>query len=122
MTPASILREAAADGVNLVLSPSGTIMAKGDQAAVSRWIPVIRQHKPQIIEVLREAANDLLPETRHDILEFFQLGDPANDDAAMQERVAIMIGGGMDATTALREARWGADRERCWRCWLITRH
>lgn len=42
-------------------------------------------------------------------------GDPANDDEALQERVAIMMESGIDADTALREARWNADRERCWR-------
>jgi hypothetical protein len=42
MTPAAIIREAATDGVSLALSPAGTIKATGDQAAVSRWLPVFR--------------------------------------------------------------------------------
>ena len=37
MTPAAIIKEAAADGVNLALSPTGTIKAAGEQAAVNRW-------------------------------------------------------------------------------------
>jgi hypothetical protein len=48
MTPAAIIREAAADGVSLALSPAGTIKATGDQAAVIR-LPVLREHKPEIL-------------------------------------------------------------------------
>lgn len=33
MTPAAIIRKAAADGVSLALSPSGTLKATGEQAA-----------------------------------------------------------------------------------------
>lgn len=45
--------------------------------------------------------------------------DPANDDEALQERVAIMAeGNGWDDATALQEARWQADRERAWRAFL----
>jgi hypothetical protein len=45
--------------------------------------------------------------------------DPTNDDEALQERVAIMMeGNGWDAARALQEARWAADRERCWRAFL----
>jgi hypothetical protein len=45
MTPAAIIREAAADGVSLALSPAGTIKATGDQVAVNRWVPILREHK-----------------------------------------------------------------------------
>ena len=58
MTPATIIREAQADGVKLALSPSGTIKATGDGAAVNRWLAVIREHKAEIIESLQQAAND----------------------------------------------------------------
>ena len=60
MTPAAIIKQASADGVNLALSPAGTIRATGDGAAVNRWLPVIREHKPSIVAALQEAANDLL--------------------------------------------------------------
>ena len=62
MTPAAIIKEALADGVNLALSPTGTIKATGEGAAVSRWLPVIREHKAKIMAALQEAANDLLPD------------------------------------------------------------
>lgn len=56
MTPETIIREAQADGVRLALSPTGTIKATGDGAAVHRWLPVIREFKPGIIAAL--AVND----------------------------------------------------------------
>lgn len=60
MTPAAIIKRASADGVNLALSPAGTIKATGDGAAVNRWLPVIREHKSGIVAALQEAANDSL--------------------------------------------------------------
>ena len=58
MTPSHIIQRAAADGVRLALSPSGTIKAIGTGPAVSRWLPIIREHKPGIVAALQEAAND----------------------------------------------------------------
>ena len=52
MTPAAIIQESAADGVNLALSPEGTIKATGAQGAVDRWLPIIRKNKPGIIAAL----------------------------------------------------------------------
>src|SRR5579859_6428304 len=53
MTPAAIIERAMAEGVNLALSDAGTIKATGDSAAVSRWLPAIREHKPGIVTVLQ---------------------------------------------------------------------
>ena len=58
MIPAAIIREAQADGVRLTLSPTGTIKANGDGAAVDHWLPTIRKHKAEIVETLQQAAND----------------------------------------------------------------
>ncbi len=79
MTPAAIIKTAATEGVRLALSPTGTIKASGDQAAVSRWIPLIREHKPGIVAELR-AAND----TTYD-----SLPDPAAE--ARRQRVITML-------------------------------
>lgn len=57
MNPSTIIRKAEADGVKLALSPSGTIKAVGNGEAVNRWLPVIRQHKAELLDELR-AAND----------------------------------------------------------------
>lgn len=113
MTPSTVIRKAAAEGVRLKLSPPDNINIVGDESAVDRWIPVIRRYKPQIIEVLHEAASDLAPDNRQETFEFSPPGDPANDDEALLERVAIMMKSGMDGATALQEARWNAGRERC---------
>jgi hypothetical protein len=56
MTPATIIREAQSEGVKLALSPTGTIKATGDGAAVNRWLAVLREHKAEIIDVLSEGG------------------------------------------------------------------
>ncbi len=108
MKPATIIKQAMADGVSLALTTAGNIKVRGDQAAVNRWLPSIREHKPGIVVALREADNELFT--------FNPPGDPANDDEALRERAAIMaVENGWDEVKALQEARWCADRERCWR-------
>lgn len=62
MNPATIIERARADGVSLNLSPAGTIKATGEGAAVNRWLPVIREHKPGILAALQDAASDTLPD------------------------------------------------------------
>ena len=64
MTPASIIQEAQADGVGLILSPAGTIKATGDGAAVNRWLAVIRERKVEIIEALKIGVGDTATASR----------------------------------------------------------
>lgn len=55
MTPVEIIEQATVDGVTLALTPAGTITATGDQSAVDRWLPTIRDNKPSILcELQRE--------------------------------------------------------------------
>lgn len=49
MRPTNIIELAGEDGVLLTLSPSGGISAKGNQSAIDRWLPAIRQSKAAII-------------------------------------------------------------------------
>lgn len=56
MTPETIIKRATAEGVSLSLSAAGTVKAAGDQAAVSRWLPTIREHKASIVKALLEAS------------------------------------------------------------------
>lgn len=58
MNPRSIIQQATADGVKLALSAAGNIKATGDDAAVERWLPTIREHKVEIIQAMQDAAND----------------------------------------------------------------
>jgi len=55
MTPVEIIEQATVDGVILALSPAGTITATGDQTAVDKWLPTIRDNKSSILcELQRE--------------------------------------------------------------------
>lgn len=53
MRPFEIIRQAAMEGVNLIVSPTGGISAQGDAAAVERWLPALRENKADLIEMLR---------------------------------------------------------------------
>ena len=66
MTPATIIKQAAADGVRIALTDTGTIKALGDQAAVNRWLPSIREQKPGVMAALRKADNDPIKPTPAD--------------------------------------------------------
>ena len=88
MTPASVIRHAAADGVTLALAPTGTVKAVGDRAAVARWAAMIREHKPGIIALLRESANDdqsvqvpsdAIPAVDPDVHQRWTVGIPGRD-------------------------------------------
>ena len=52
-----IIRQAAAEGVELVISDSGALKASGRREAVLRWQPVIREHKSTIVTALSAANN-----------------------------------------------------------------
>ena len=55
MNTAELIEQVTAAGVILALSPAGTIKATGDQSAVNRWLPTIRDNKPDILlELHRE--------------------------------------------------------------------
>ena len=53
MSPAEIIERATEEGVLLALSSSGSISAKGDQSAIDRWLPTIKQSKTAIIAELQ---------------------------------------------------------------------
>lgn len=64
MTPATIIREAKKEGVRLALTPTGTIKATGDGAAVNRWLAVIRERKTEIIDALKVSPGDTATASR----------------------------------------------------------
>lgn len=53
MTPELIIERLAADGVRLFLADSGSLKAAGQQEAVLRWLPIIKEHKPGLVAALR---------------------------------------------------------------------
>lgn len=64
MTPGAIIQQAQADGVRLALTPAGTLKAIGFESAVNRWLPVLREHKAELLDVLRAGTTDTA-ELRH---------------------------------------------------------
>lgn len=71
MTPATIIEQARADGVTLALSPAGCIKAAGNGEAVNRWLPVLREHKAELLDELRAGMVDREAfEERAAIMEF----------------------------------------------------
>lgn len=56
MTPDTIIQRATAEGVRLALSATGALKATGEQGAVNRWLPIIREQKPLIVKTLLEAT------------------------------------------------------------------
>ena len=53
MSPAEIIERVTEEGVLLALSSLGSISAKGDQSAIDRWLPTIKQSKAAIIAELQ---------------------------------------------------------------------
>jgi hypothetical protein len=73
MTPEEILERATVEGVSVALSSTETVRVTGDQAAVDRWLPFIREHKPNILNELHRqrrrtevlALLEASPDTRY---------------------------------------------------------
>ena len=76
MNTAELIEQVTVEGVILALSPTGTIIATGDQSAVNKWLPTIRDNKPDILlELHRErrcakvlAMLESAPGTRYAVL------------------------------------------------------
>jgi hypothetical protein len=52
MTPGEIIEMATEDGVILALTTDGNVKATGDQAAVAKWLPALREYKADIVDEL----------------------------------------------------------------------
>jgi hypothetical protein len=61
MNPLAIIEQAKADGVIIALSAADTLKATGDGAAVNRWLPTLREHKVEIIGILKPGAAQATP-------------------------------------------------------------
>jgi hypothetical protein len=53
MNTSELIEQATTEGVTLTLSPAGKIKAIGNQLAVDKWLPTIRDHKVGILCELR---------------------------------------------------------------------
>lgn len=81
---------------------------------------------PPASEARPDALSDPAAEARRqpgdpEVFDFSPPGDPANDAEAVAERAAIVAeANGWSDAVAFQEARWQADRERCWRAFLCN--
>lgn len=110
MSASAIIKEAISDGVNLVLTERGTIKVSGEKSAVHRWTPIIKMHKPEIIETL--AANDLrIPDDlEHLIRRAGTYWEYSPDDYDLVRDLARRDPGGLKL--ALESDKWLAMAER----------
>ena len=81
MSADAIVRQIQADGVHLALSPTGNIQAVGSSEAIRRWLPIIREHKPELLEELRKT-----PEEREILQWLSRIGE--TDPATIRETLA----------------------------------
>ena len=54
MNPAEFLERLMVEGVSVELSSTGTISVTGDQFAVDKWLPLIRDREPGILRELHQ--------------------------------------------------------------------
>lgn len=76
MNSAEIIECMAEDGVTLTICSDGKIEAVGDQDTINEWLPLIRQHKSEIVELLKQGL-------RHQRLLQMLEGDPGKQYAVI---------------------------------------
>lgn len=101
MKPVDLIAAALADGVTLRLD-GGKLKVIGETAVVNRWLPLIREHKPEMIDALKVGADDTV--------------EPF-DREAFEERAGIAeFDGGLSREDAESLAWQEDDRRRCTQC------
>lgn len=53
MSGATIIGQAADDGVTITASSTGHLKLRGEKTAINRWVLVVREHKPDIMAALQ---------------------------------------------------------------------
>jgi hypothetical protein len=71
MTVDELSRELRAEGVRIQLTEYDTLKVIGEDAALTKWVSIIRDHKPQLVQCLRswnelEAAIQACCDSRND--------------------------------------------------------
>jgi hypothetical protein len=58
---AALIEQANRDGVTITKTTTGTVKVRGDRTKLEHWLPILREHKPDIEAeiVCREQAEDL---------------------------------------------------------------
>lgn len=102
MKPVDLIAAALAEGVTLRLD-SGKLKITGDATAVNRWLPLIREHKDDLLAEMRVGAATTVVEPI--------------DREAWEERAAIAeYDGGLIRADAEAVAWAEDDRRRCRQC------
>jgi hypothetical protein len=101
-----ILEQARHLGVSLRLA-GDKIKVKGPKRAVEEIVPVLREHKPEVMAALAD------PAPTPSIFQWLPL-DQENAREALEERIGIPMADGMPEAEAVREAGWHLERARCW--------
>ena len=76
MTAVDILEYATAEEVVLTLATAGAIKVAGGQPVVDKWLPMIRNHKPELVQVPRE------PEQWREFMSLLGIVGPAYNTAS----------------------------------------
>jgi hypothetical protein len=93
MTAADILCQAATAGLTFAMPEPGKLRVRGNEAVVARWLPAIRQAKPELLRILADPP----PLTADDL---------ADIEEAVAERAAIQeFDGHIPRPEAERQAR-----------------
>lgn len=53
MTPEEIIDQAISEGLILTLSDDGNIKVAGDQSIIDKWLPLLREYKSGIVDLLK---------------------------------------------------------------------
>ena len=54
MNASTLIQAAKADGLQFTVSADGRLIAKGKDDALTKWLPTIKSHRDEIVQVLRE--------------------------------------------------------------------
>ena len=84
MNATTIIQRAKKEGIALSLNSDGTINAKGSDDVLQRWTPMIRDHKPDIIQTLQADIAAELSQLINAVCHEWEA-----DDRAMALRLAI---------------------------------
>jgi len=58
MTAAAIIDRAHADGATLFVDNAGKLKVRGNEAAVARWLPHVREYKTELVSLLSNAETE----------------------------------------------------------------
>ena len=67
MNASTVIRAAELEGLRFEISPIGTPKTAGNNEAIQKWLPTIREYKAEILEALRQTLNSIDPLSAQDV-------------------------------------------------------